>query len=202
MKLASKWIVVPYNSHLNKSENILTPKEKIEKIVNNSAIVDTDKLNLINQILLKNIKPVEKSEIDEKQNTNDTTNFQFINEDFLLENTKEKKEIIPKEKKKTKKLRNPEKQEKSKSKKKKADDIINQTFENIQHYLPPHAATRNQTNQFLVPVVHLAENENSKRPKKRKLHQNDDEEDDEFQDANTGFLSGNGIKWSTYVKKR
>jgi hypothetical protein len=91
MKLASKWIVFPYNSHLNKSENILTPKEKIEKIVNNSSIVDTDKLNLINQILLKNIKPVEKSEIDEKQNANDTTNIQFINEEFLLENTKEKK---------------------------------------------------------------------------------------------------------------
>jgi len=135
MKLASKWIVVPYNSHMNKSENILTPKEKIEKIVNNNSIVDTDKLNLINQILSKNIKPVvEKSELPVIPNANDTPNFQFLNEDFqfLPENKQEKKEKVQKEKKTTKK---PAKV-KTSSKKDKASDLINQTFDFTQHYLP------------------------------------------------------------------
>ena len=97
MKLASKWIVIPYNSHVNKTENSLTSKEKIEKIVNNKNIVDIDKLNLINQIINKNITPPQIIAEHKKEET--YPNFQFINDHIqtnenIQENNIEKETVL------------------------------------------------------------------------------------------------------------
>jgi hypothetical protein len=196
MKLASKWIVIPYNSHVNKTENSLTSKEKIEKIVNNKNIVDIDKLNLINQIINKNITPPQIIAEHKKEET--YPNFQFINDHIQTNENKQENNIEeePKKKKKRKTSSKPAKNSKE------TEDLINKTFENIQHYLPPTAATRNQTSQFIVPVVHLDEITKKKKSKKRKIKEQDEEEEDVFQDANNEIVIGNGIKWTQYVKKK
>ena len=103
MKLASKWIVVPYREFNLKAENTLNSKEKIERLINNKTILDTDKLNLLNQLITKNNINNETS-IEIQPNIKESPeNFQFENENFSIDKNLE--EIIVK-KTKTKKKRN------------------------------------------------------------------------------------------------
>ena len=82
MKLASKWIVVPYREFNLKAENTLNSKEKIERLINNKTILDTDKLNLLNQLITKNNINNETS-IEIQPNIKESPeNFQFENENF------------------------------------------------------------------------------------------------------------------------
>ena len=197
MKLASKWIVKPYNPHINKSENSLTSKEKIEKIVNNKNIVDIDKLNLINQIINKNT--TSPPLIAEHRKEENSQNFQFINDHIQTDENPQENNIEEQARKIKKKKKIPPKPSKNT---KETEELINKTFENIQHYLPPTAATRNKTSQFIVPLVHLEVETKKKKSKKRKIQEPDEEEEDVFQDANNEIIQGNGIKWVKYVKKR
>ena len=92
MKLASKWIVVPFREI--KSQSYLSPKEKISKIINNPKINKIDKLKLVNQILLiqkqeekitlpSDSTSPEQTLSSEINQINDDPNYHFTEENFL-----------------------------------------------------------------------------------------------------------------------
>ena len=190
MKLASKWIVVPYREFNLKAENTLNSKEKIERLINNKTILDTDKLNLLNQLITKNNINNETS-IEIQPNIKESPeNFQFENENCSIDKNLEE---ITVKKPKTKKKRTIES----------VDDLVDQTFENTQHYLPPTAATRKQTKKFLVPVEHLSiEKEKKKKAKKTKITESQQEKEDPFEDAYSEITLGNGLQWESYYKPK